>query len=117
MTARTGGYQAMPKGRIGLAAIALFVSAPLHAQAAGEDVAPARPATTALPAVAASALADDESVGTSVGNYYAAHPGTLVWLRDADTRAAAAKLPEILRNDPLLADGSALAAKVDAALA
>ena len=55
----------------------------------------------------------------AVTPYYTAHPGTLLWLGSADTRAAAAKLPAILRRATLegLADGPTLAEGVEAALA
>jgi murein L,D-transpeptidase YcbB/YkuD len=77
------------------------------------DVAPApavAPAVTAAPAPA---------VSSDVAPFYAAHPATLVWLKDADTRAAAAQLVEVLKRAPIdgLADGPALAASVETALA
>jgi murein L,D-transpeptidase YcbB/YkuD len=94
---------------------ALACAGPLYAQDAAPvaDVAPAplaAPAPVALPAPVAN---------TDVQTFYAAHPGTLVWLRDADTRAAAARLVEILKRAPIdgLVQGPALAASVEAALA
>ncbi|MGE5564423.1 MAG: L,D-transpeptidase family protein [Bacillota bacterium] len=84
-------------------------AAPLQAQ----DVAPvaaAAPHAQAVPAPAAD---------SNVAPFYAAHPATLVWLKDADSRAAAARLVEILKRAPIdgLVDGPALAASVEAALA
>ena len=99
------------KRRIWLAASAMAIAAPLHAQDA--DVAPVvKPAAVTL--APAAPVAD-----SNVEPYYAAHPGSLVWLRDADTRAAAARLPEILRRAPLdgFTDGPALASSVETALA
>jgi murein L,D-transpeptidase YcbB/YkuD len=93
-----------------LAAAAVGVATPAFAQDA--DVAPlsvAKPPPTA-PVV----IADSD-----VGPFYASHPATLVWLRDADTRAAAAKVVTILKRAPIdgLADGPVLASSVEAALA
>jgi lipoprotein-anchoring transpeptidase ErfK/SrfK len=67
----------------------------------------------AVPPVAAPVSAQ-----TPVDAFYDAHPGILLWLRDADTRAAAEKLPDILRRAPIdgLADGPPLAAEVEAAI-
>ncbi|HEX5257371.1 MAG TPA: L,D-transpeptidase family protein [Sphingomicrobium sp.] len=89
---------------------AVVFAAPVQAQ---EDVAPvavAKPAAAVQPAP----LADG-----NVAPFYAAHPDTLVWLRDADSKAAAAKLADILKRAPIdgLADGPALASSVEAALA
>jgi murein L,D-transpeptidase YcbB/YkuD len=85
-------------------------AAPLQAQDA--DVAPA-PAT-ALPTAAAPAPLTDSNVAP----FYTAHPATLVWLRDADSRAAASRLVDILKRSPIdgLAEGPVLAASVEAAL-
>jgi murein L,D-transpeptidase YcbB/YkuD len=93
---------------IGAAAIAW--GGPLQAQ---DDVAPtpgARPAVAATPAVVAD---------SNVAPFYAARAGSPIWLRDADSRAAAAKLVEILKRAAIdgLADGRALASSVEAALA
>jgi murein L,D-transpeptidase YcbB/YkuD len=100
----------MRQVRLWLAASAVAVAAPLCAQ----DVAPTPVA--APPAVEAPAA---PAPSASVDAFYAARPGLLVWLTDADTRAAAARLPEILRRAPLdgLADGPVLAAAVEAAIA
>ncbi|HET8749131.1 MAG TPA: hypothetical protein VFM42_00160, partial [Sphingomicrobium sp.] len=94
---------------LGVAAAGLMI-APVHAQEA--DVAPQ---PVKVPAAAAPAPAPDSSVEP----FYAAHPGILVWLRDAGTRAGAAKLAELLKNAAIdgLAEGPALAASVEAALA
>jgi murein L,D-transpeptidase YcbB/YkuD len=94
-----------------VSAAAIGAAAPALAQDA--DVAPApavAPAVTAAPA---------PIVSSDVAPFYASHPATLVWLKDADTRAAAAKLVEVLKRAPIdgLADGPALAASVETALA
>jgi murein L,D-transpeptidase YcbB/YkuD len=72
-----------------------------------------------VPAVAPLLAPAPVVTDSAVEAFYASRPGTLVWLRDTDTRAAAAKLAEILRRAPVagLADGPALAAKVEAAIA
>lgn len=93
-----------------LVATAIGVAAPAQAQDA--DVAPTAVAKppAALPA---APVAD-----SNVAPFYAAHPATLVWLRDGDSRAAAAKLVEILKRAPVdgLADGPAIASSVESAL-
>lgn len=98
--------------RLGLlmGAAAIAWGGPVEAQ---DDVAPTpivRPATTAAPAVVAD---------SNVAPFYAARSGAPIWMRDADSRAAAAKLVEILKRAPIdgLADGPALASSVEAALA
>jgi murein L,D-transpeptidase YcbB/YkuD len=90
-------------------AATIALGAPVQAQ---DDVAPAamlRPVTTVAVPVADS----------SVQPFYAAHPATLIWLRDADTRAAADKLVQILNQASIdgFGDGPALASSVQAALA
>jgi hypothetical protein len=92
-----------------LAAVAF--AAPVHAQDA--DVAPAPVAKPAAETAPASIPDSD------VAPFYAAHPGTLIWLRDADRRAAATKLIDVLKRAPIdgLADGPALASSVETALA
>lgn len=92
-------------------AVAAVTAAPLHAQDA--DVAPVavvKPATVTTPTPPAD---------SNVAPFYAAHPDTLVWLRDADSRAAASKLVQILKRAPIdgLEQGPALGASVEAALA
>lgn len=92
-------------------AAALGLAAPALAQEA--DVAPtavARPAPPPAPAPVAD---------SDVLPFYAAHPGTLVWLRDVDSRVAAAKLVDIFKRAPIdgLAQGPALASSVEAAIA
>ena len=94
-----------------VSAAAMGAAAPALAQDA--DIAPApvvAPAVTAAPA---------QLVSSDVAPFYAAHPTTLVWLKDTDTRAAAANLVEVLKRAPIdgLADGPALAASVETALA
>ena len=89
---------------------AVVFAAPVQAQ---DDVAPVAMAKPAV-AVQPAAVAD-----SNLAPFYAAHPDTLVWLRDADSKAAAAKLVEILKRAPIdgLADGPTLASSVEAALA
>jgi murein L,D-transpeptidase YcbB/YkuD len=55
----------------------------------------------------------------AIDSFYAARPGALIWLRDADSRAAAAKLPALLRAAPIagLSEGPELASSVEAAIA
>jgi murein L,D-transpeptidase YcbB/YkuD len=67
----------------------------------------------------APSVAPTPSVDPAVAAYYALRPGAQVWFKDADTRAAAAKLPAILRRAAVdgLADGPALATQVEAAIA
>ena len=91
--------------------IGIGVAAPAWAQ---EDVAPAKPPAV-VPAVAMPAAVADSNVAP----FYAAHPGTLLWLKDADSRAAAAKLEQILKSAPIdgFAEGPALATSIEAALA
>jgi murein L,D-transpeptidase YcbB/YkuD len=93
------------------ASIGLAAAAPASAQ---DDVAPLRPSTN-LSIVLTPLAAPDSNVAP----FYAVHPGTLVWLKDADSRTAAAKLVQILKAAPIdgFADGPALAASVESALA
>jgi hypothetical protein len=88
----------------------VFAGVPAHAQDPT--------AAVAAPAVAPSA-APSSSVDPAVATYYALRPGAQVWFRDADTRTAAMKLPTILRRAAIdgLAEGPALAAGVEAAIA
>jgi murein L,D-transpeptidase YcbB/YkuD len=94
-----------------VAAAALGASAPAGAQEA--DVAPT---PVSKPVVAEAPTPPPDS---NVAPFYAAHPGTLVWLRDANSRAAAAKLADILKRAPIdgVADGPELAGTVEAAIA
>jgi murein L,D-transpeptidase YcbB/YkuD len=87
------------------------LAASAHAQDA--DVAPTsgvKPAVAIIPTPAAD---------SDVAPYYASHPGFLLWLKDADSRAAAAKLAEVLKRAPIdgFAEGPALASSVQTALA
>ena len=93
---------------IGAAAVAW--GGPLQAQ---DDVAPTPVVHTAV-AAAPAPVAD-----SNVAPFYAARPGTSIWLRDADSRAAAAKLVDVLKRATIdgLAEGPALASSVEAALA
>ena len=93
-----------------LGATTMF-AAPLHAQDA--DVAPTtpiKPAVTAAPA---------PPTDSDVAPFYASHPGAQVWLRDADSRAGAAKLAALLKEAAMdgLANGAVLASGVEEALA
>lgn len=92
-------------------ATAFWLAAPALAQDA--DVAPVAVAKPA-PIVTASPVVDSD-----VAPFYAAHPGTLIWLRDIDSRMAAAKLVGIFKRAPIdgLAQGPALASSVEAAIA
>jgi murein L,D-transpeptidase YcbB/YkuD len=93
--------------------VALAAISPAPALAQDADVAPvAVPQTVTVAAPAPVADSD-------VAPFYAAHPGLLIWLRDADTRAAATRLETQLKDAQIdgLADAPALAAAVDAALA
>ena len=95
-----------------LASAAAF-AAPVQAQEA--DVGPARaPVSAPAPALAPAPAAD-----SNVAPFYAARPGNLIWLRSPESRAATAKLVEILRRAPIdgLTEGPALAASVETALA
>jgi murein L,D-transpeptidase YcbB/YkuD len=105
----------MGKIKSALVSTAIAALVPLSAPAAAQDVAP--PAVA--PSTAAVAAAPARPADSNVEPFYASRPGMLLWLRSADTRAAAAKLPEILRRATLdgLADGPALAASVEAAIA
>ena len=99
--------------RLSLLATAAAFSLAAPALAQDADVAPvavAKPAPALTPAPV---------VDSDVGPFYAAHPGTLVWLRDVDSRMAAAKLVGILKRAPIdgLAQGPALASSVEAAIA
>ncbi|HSR00152.1 MAG TPA: L,D-transpeptidase family protein [Sphingomicrobium sp.] len=87
------------------------VSAPVGAQDA--DIAPVAVAKPISLTAAAPAVSSD------VAPFYAARPGTLLWLGDAAGRAAASKLVDVLKRAPIdgLADGPQLASSVEAALA
>ncbi|HEY4070220.1 MAG TPA: L,D-transpeptidase family protein [Sphingomicrobium sp.] len=100
----------MLRWSLGLAA-AIGAATPALAQDA--DVAPARPVVPAVAEVPAPV------VDSSVAPFYAAHPGALVWFRDAGSRAAVTKLVDLLKHAPIdgLADGPNLASSVEAALA
>lgn len=76
---------------------------------------PAAPAQVPAPPASAPSIAADSAVEA----FYASRAQQLIWFRDAQSREAAAKLPAILRRATLdgLADGPALAAAVEAALA
>ena len=97
--------------RWGVLLAAAAFAGPVQAQDA--DVAPAK-IVAPVQTVAPLAPADSD-----VAPFYAALPGTLVWLRDASSRAAATKLAAHLKDAPIdgLAEGPALAASVESALA
>jgi L,D-transpeptidase YcbB len=103
-------------------AVAAFGAVALAAPARAQQDADVTPAPVSAPAAPTAPIATPAPVQTADSNveaFYAARPGVLVWFLNADTRAAAAKLPEILRRAPLdgLADGPVLAASVEAAIA
>jgi murein L,D-transpeptidase YcbB/YkuD len=121
---------------LGLAATtAVIVAAqPLRAQDTAAPPAPAPAATPALavaptpaeiPAPAAAPAPAPDIAPAAVPSdmgldlFYAARVEAPVWLKDEASRAAAAKLPAILRNAPLdgLSSGPALASAVEAAIA
>jgi L,D-transpeptidase YcbB len=89
-------------------AAAIAIASP----AAAQTTAPA--ADAPAPAASSTPAAD-----SAVQAYYTSHPGTQIWLGTPDARAAAAKLPDILRRAPFdgLADGPELATKVENAYA
>ena len=103
--------RAMGKVRFAVAMTASLLAA---SAAYGQDVAPAKISTVAQAAIVPAPVAD-----TNVDPFYASRPGQLIWLKSADSRAAAVKLPDILRRATVdgLTDGPALAATVEAALA
>jgi murein L,D-transpeptidase YcbB/YkuD len=76
-------------------------------------------ATSAPPPSVELTVAPAPAPSSAVESYYASHPGAQLWLGTPDTRAAAAKLPEILRRAPFdgLANGPALATAVEGATA
>jgi len=98
----------MVRGHLLLAAAAgaLTLGAPAFAQV-----------TTSPPTAPSAALSS--SVDPAVAAYYALRPGAQIWFKDADTRAAAVKLPAILSHAATdgLAEGPALATQVEAAIA
>ena len=98
----------MVRGHLLLAAAAgaLTLGAPAFAQV-----------TTSAPTAPSAALSS--SVDPAVAAYYALRPGAQIWFKDADTRAAAVKLPAILSHAATdgLAEGPALATQVEAAIA
>ena len=93
-----------------VAAVAVAVAVPAVAQ---EDVAP-EPAKAPAQSVTPTPAPD-----SNVAPFYAEHPATLVWLKDADARAAATKLVEVLKRSPIdgFTDGPMLAATAEAAIA
>ena len=97
--------------RWGLLLAAVALAAPAQAQEA--DVAPT---LVAKPAPAVPALPPPDS---NVAPFYASHPGALVWLRDADSRAGAARLVELLKHSAIdgFEAGPALANGVEQAIA
>ena len=97
--------------RWGVLLAAAAFAGPVQAQEA--DVAPAK-IVAPVQAIAPAAPAD-----SNVAPFYAAHPGTVVWLRDASSRAAATKLAALLKDSAIdgFAEGPTLAASVESALA
>jgi len=80
---------------------------------------PARAQVTSTPATSAPTAIAVATVDPAVATYYALRPGVQVWFRDADTRTAAMKLPNILKRASAdgLSGGPDLAAQVEAAIA
>ncbi|MEP6982255.1 MAG: L,D-transpeptidase family protein [Sphingomicrobium sp.] len=81
----------------------------------------APPAAVSTPEPAPKVAVPSEAIPADLGVdlFYAARAGAPVWLEDDVSRAAAAKLPAILRNAALdgLSNGPGLAARVEAAIA
>ena len=103
----------MARRRMLLAAAAGSIAFAISPATAQEAATVGPPAPVVAPARVAS------SIDPAVAAYYALRPGAQVWFRDADTRTAAMKLPAILKAAAIdgLADGPALAGKVEAAIA
>jgi len=101
----------MIRGRFVLAAMGAMTFATVPAIAQDSPVPPITP----TPAAVVPAFPVDPAVSA----YYALRPGAQVWFRDADTRAAAMKLPAILRRAAIdgLTDGPELATQVESAIA
>ena len=93
--------------------VAASVGAAAPALAQDADVAPTTPAQPVIAAVPAP-VAD-----SNVAPFYAARAGAPIWFRDADSRAAATKLVDILKRSDIdgFAAGPALASSVETALA
>ncbi|HVU30813.1 MAG TPA: L,D-transpeptidase family protein [Sphingomicrobium sp.] len=100
----------MKRWRFMLAATAIGLAASAGAQEA--DVAP-------VPAVKSVAVIPAPAADSNVAPFYASRPGLLLWLKDAESRAAAEKLENVLKRAPIdgFGQGPALAATVEAALA
>lgn len=99
--------------RLSLLATAAAFGLAVPATAQDQDVAPlavTKPAPLPAPTMPAN---------SDVSPFYAAHPGTLLWLRDVDSRVAAAKLVDIFKRAPIdgLEQGPALASSVETAIA
>lgn len=112
------GNEMFDRGTKNMVRLSLFATAAVFglaspALAQDADVAPLAVAKP-VQKVAASPVVDSD-----VAPFYAAHPATLVWLRDVDSRAAAAKLVDFLKRSPIdgLAQGPALASSVETAIA
>lgn len=88
---------------------AIGMAAPVGAQSL--DLAPVPAPTTS------SATPPAPAPDSSVDAFYASHPGTLLWLRDADSRAAATRLAALLKDAALdgVDNGAELASAVEAA--
>ncbi len=119
---RWGAFQAAL-----MAGVSLF-AAPLCAQSAdpapapawiapAEPVAPPAPAELVAPP-APAAIAPAPAIDPAVEYYYAARPGTLIWLKDETSKAGAAKVAEVLRAARIdgLPSSTVLADKVAAAI-
>ena len=100
---------------LAMAVSTAFAAQPLRAQ----DVAPTPAAPTSTPVASPVAIAAPAPADLGVDLFYAARNQAPLWLKDEASRAAAAKLPPLLRNAALdgLANGPGLAAEVEAAIA
>jgi murein L,D-transpeptidase YcbB/YkuD len=100
---------------LAMAVSTAFAAQPLRAQDAGPTLSPPLAAPVAPPVPIAAPPAPDLGVDL----FYAARNQAPLWLKDEAGRAAAAKLPPLLRTAALdgLANGPGLAADVEAAIA
>jgi L,D-transpeptidase YcbB len=102
---------------LAVAATIAFGAQPLSAQGVVAPLPGGLTATISTPAPGLNVAAPSAEEGVDL--FYAARAEAPVWLKDGVSRAAAAKLPAILRNATLggLSNGPALAARVEAAIA
>jgi hypothetical protein len=110
---RRGAYRAVA------VAVASFLAMPLRAQAV--ESSPATPPALApvpTPSAAPVVIAPEPAIDPAVDYFYAARPGTVIWLKDEASKAGAAKVAELLRGARMdgLPNNAALATAVDAAI-